>query len=73
MLMLTTILLSIAVSMSFIIHGASAKVCTSDNNNNDNNNYGNAITTCTTQPTSNAHDHFTSKSSTPFILAVPFP
>ncbi len=57
--------------MASIIHRASAKVCISDNN--DNNNYGNAITTCTTQLTSNAHDHSTSKSSTPFLLAVPFP
>jgi hypothetical protein len=69
MLMLAAILLSIAVSMASIIHGASAKACISD----DNNNYGNAITTCTTQLTSNTHDHSTSKSSTPFLLAVPFP
>ena len=57
--------------MACIIHGASAKVCTGDNN--DNNNYGNAVITCTPQLTSNAHDHFRSESSTPFVLAVPFP
>jgi hypothetical protein len=70
MLILAAILLSIAVSMASTFHGASAKVCTSDNNNK---NYGNAITTCTTQLTSNTRDHSTSKGSTPFLLAVPFP
>ena len=70
MLILSAVLLSAPISMTSIVHGASAKVCTGDNNDN---NYGNAIISCTTQLTSNTHDHSTSKSSTPFLLAVPFP
>jgi hypothetical protein len=61
-------LLSVAVSTLSINHQASARLCTSDNNN-----YANAINACINQQNSNSHDHSTTKSTTPFLLAVPFP
>ena len=71
MLTLVAVLSSVAVSIIYNPHQASAKVCASNNNNN--NNYANDITTCANQLKSNTHDHSIVKSSTPFLLAVPFP
>jgi hypothetical protein len=68
MLILAAMLLSVAVFIVSINHQASARVCTSDNNN-----YANAIIACINQQNSNSHDHSTTKSTTPFLLAVPFP
>jgi len=66
MLILAAILLSVVVSIVSINHQASARVCTSDT--------ANAITACINQQNSNSHDHSTTtKSTTPFLLAVPFP
>jgi hypothetical protein len=65
MLILAAILLSVALSIISINHQASARVCTSDT--------ANAIAACINQQNSNSHDHSTTKSTTPFLLAVPFP
>jgi hypothetical protein len=67
MLILATVLSSV-VSMVSSPHQASGEVCISDSNN-----YANAITTCINQQNSNSHDHSTTKSRTPFLLALPFP
>ena len=63
MLILAAILLSVVVSIVSINHQASARVCTS----------ASAIAACINQQNSNSHDRSTTKSTTPFLLAVPFP
>jgi hypothetical protein len=77
MLILLTVLSSLATATMFI-HQANAKVCISDSTNlkdKNNNNYVDThITTCTHQQDSISHDHSTAtKATTPFLLPVPFP
>jgi cytochrome c553 len=77
MLVVVTVLSSLAIAMMSIHHQASAKVCIGDSsthNDKNNNNYADThITTCTHEQDSNSHDHSTTKDTTPFLLAIPFP
>jgi hypothetical protein len=79
LVVVVTVLSSLGIAMMSIHHQASAKVCIGDtSNHNDksnNNNYADThITTCTYEQDSNSHDHSTTtKDTTPFLLAIPFP
>jgi hypothetical protein len=76
MLVVVTVLSSVAIATVSIPHQASAKVCISyssnDNNRKSNKNDDHYALSCTPQQDSSSRTDST-KDKTPFLLAIPFP